>query len=72
MEKVGRHLLGNYIGCNHEFTIMYRIDNIGEEYNFVGLFTGRDVYNVTITDQWPEEGFDIDVEFPIVIEELPA
>ena len=51
---------------------MYRIDNIGEEYNFVGLLTGRDVYNVTITDQWPEEGFDIDVEFPIVIEELPA
>ena len=21
----------NYIGCNHEFTIFYRIDNIGEE-----------------------------------------
>ena len=36
------------------------------------IFTVRDVYNVTITDQWPEEGFDIDVEFPIEIEELPA
>ena len=22
----------NYIGCNHEFTIIYRVDNIGEEY----------------------------------------
>ena len=52
----------NYIGCNHEFTIFYRIDNIGEE----------DVYNVTISDQWPGEGFDIDVEFPIIVEELPA
>ena len=32
----------------------------------------RDVFNVTITDQWPAEGFDIDVEFPIVIDELAA
>lgn len=30
------------------------------------------MYNVTINDQWPAEGFDIDVEFPIVIEELAA
>jgi len=30
------------------------------------------VYNVTISDQWPAEGFDIDVEFPIIIEELEA
>ncbi|KAK8804165.1 hypothetical protein WA171_000257 [Blastocystis sp. BT1] len=52
----------NYIGCNHPFTIMYRVDNIGEE----------TVYNVTISDQWPAEGFDIDVEFPIIIEELEA
>ena len=28
----------------------------------------RDVYNVTITDQWPAEGFELDVEFPIVID----
>ncbi|OAO15395.1 hypothetical protein AV274_2882 [Blastocystis sp. ATCC 50177/Nand II] len=52
----------NYIGCNHDFTIYYRVDNIGEE----------DVYNVTINDQWPQEGFDLDVEYPIVISELPA
>ena len=32
----------------------------------------RDVYNVTISDQWPGEGFGIDVEFPIIVEELPA
>ena len=32
----------------------------------------RTVYNVTISDQWPAEGFDIDVEFPIIIEELEA
>ena len=32
----------------------------------------RDVYNVTITDQWPSEGFELDVEFPIVIDELAA
>lgn len=51
---------------------MYRIDNIGDEYKFVAWIIGRDVYNVTITDQWPQEGFDIDVEFPIEIEELPA
>ena len=51
---------------------MYRIENIGEEYDSVEILTVRDVYNVTITDQWPEEGFDIDVEFPIEIEELPA
>ena len=51
---------------------MYRVDNIGEEYNFLFAMTGRDVYNVTITDQWPAEGFEIDVEFPIVIDELPA
>ena len=36
------------------------------------LLIVRDVYNVTITDQWPTEGFEIDVEFPIVIDELPA
>ena len=52
----------NYIGCNHPFTVMYRVDNIGEE----------TAYNVTISDQWPAEGFEIDVEFPIVIEELAA
>ena len=51
---------------------MYRVDNIGEEYEWYYLFTCRDVYNVTITDQWPAEGFDIDVEFPIVIDELAA
>ena len=34
--------------------------------------TDRDVYNVTINDQWPSEGFDLDVEFPIVIDEIPA
>ena len=32
----------------------------------------RDVYNVTISDQWPAEGFDLDIEYPIVIEELAA
>ena len=32
----------------------------------------RDGFNLTITDQWPAEGFDIDVEFPIVIDELAA
>ena len=37
-----------------------------------GCFTSRDVYNVTINDQWPQEGFDLDVEYPIVISELPA
>lgn len=37
-----------------------------------GWFTSRDVYNVTINDQWPQEGFDLDVEYPIVISELPA
>ena len=51
---------------------MYRVDNIGEEFVFSMLFIFRDVYNVTITDQWPEEGFELDVEFPIVIDELPA
>ena len=30
------------------------------------------MYNVTINDQWPQEGFDLDVEYPIVISELPA
>ena len=51
---------------------MYRIDNICDEYKFAEWIIGRYVYNVTITDQWPQEGFDIDVEFPIEIEELPA
>ena len=32
----------------------------------------RDVYNVTISDQWPAEGFDLDIEYPIVVEELAA
>ena len=27
---------------------------------------------MTINDQWPQEGFDLDVEYPIVISELPA
>ena len=62
----------NYIGCNHDFTIMYRVDNIGEEYFQCVYLMVRDVFNVTITDQWPAEGFDIDVEFPIVIDELAA
>ena len=51
---------------------MYRVDNIGEEFVHRIGFIFRDVYNVTITDQWPEEGFELDVEFPIVIDELPA
>ena len=51
---------------------MYRVDNIGEEFGLLFFITFRDVYNVTISDQWPTEGFDIDLEFPIVIDELPA
>ena len=51
---------------------MYRVDNIGEEYFQCVYLMVRDVFNVTITDQWPAEGFDIDVEFPIVIDELAA
>ena len=62
----------NYIGCNHPFTVMYRVDNIGEEWESGLRITNRTAYNVTISDQWPAEGFEIDVEFPIVIEELAA
>lgn len=51
---------------------MYRVDNIGEEYHYDIIIMFRDVYNVTITDQWPAEGFELDVEFPIVIDELAA
>jgi hypothetical protein len=51
---------------------MYRVDNIGEEFEFCVRIMNRDVYNVTISDQWPAQGFDIDVEFPIVVEELAA
>ena len=51
---------------------MYRVDNIGEEWGGKCVVTSRTVYNVTISDQWPAEGFDIDVEFPIIIEELEA
>ena len=35
-------------------------------------FKSRDVYNITINDQWPQEGFDVDVEYPIIVEELAA
>ena len=49
---------------------MYRVDNIGEEWESGLHVTNRTAYNVTISDQWPAEGFEIDVEFPIVIEEL--
>lgn len=51
---------------------MYRVDNIGEEWESGLRVTNRMAYNVTISDQWPAEGFEIDVEFPIVIEELAA
>ena len=51
---------------------MYRVDNIGEEGESGLRITNRTAYNVTISDQWPAEGFEIDVEFPIVIEELAA
>lgn len=51
---------------------MYRVDNIGEEWESGLHVTNRTAYNVTISDQWPAEGFEIDVEFPIVIEELAA
>ena len=52
----------NYIGENHDFTIMYTLYNVGEDA----------AYNVTINDQWPAEGFDHNGAYPIFIEEIPA